>query len=237
MHNFSKKFVVPVLLATTVLSNAIPVCAATTEGFSGLTAESSAALENSESLKNIPEEVFLYLYDLGGSVNIVENLSIEDKDAAGVYFRNGDTANRIEVSTKTIEAGFPNMLPYYLAHEVGHFIYFNADMTDDQKEVLNDLYNRLKPGDVDGSMTPEEVFADGYADYVTDGGFNMLQSEKDMFKAVEQNIVTKYLTAHPDYVAPVKEDEEPDFMTMPVWKLESYGPSVAIPYLEARGLL
>ena len=76
--------------------------------------------------------------------------------------------------------------------------------------MLQERYERLKPGDVDGRMTEEEVFADGYASYVSNDGYGMTDAEKKMFEAYEDSVVEQYCEAHPDYIVPAETEAEPN---------------------------
>lgn len=232
MVKFRRSVISSVLAAAMAASMALPAFAATTEGFNGLTDETKSVLEGSNALENIPEAVFGLLKDRGGSINLVDSIYHEGEEVYGIYYLKGEDPNRIEVSEKTMRDGFPNMLPYYLAHEVGHFIYFNSDVSQEQENVLQERYERLKPGDVDGRMTVEEVFADGYASYVSNGGYGMTDTEKEMFEAYEDSVVNQYCEAHPDYTAPAETEAEPDYASMPLWKLASYGPAIANKYIQ-----
>lgn len=235
MYKFHNKITSAILAAAIAASAAFPALAAPIDSFNGLTEETKNVLENSTVMENIPEAVFGLLQDRGGSVNLVDSIYHKGQEANGIFYLGGAEPNRIEVSEKTMRDGFPNMLPYYLAHEVGHFIYFNADLTDEQMEVLQERYERFKPGDVTGDMTVEEAFADGYASFVNDGGlYYMTDEEKAMFQAVEDSIVAQYCEAHPDYVVPEKAEEEPDYASMPMWQLEKHGSEIANKYIHAR---
>ena len=68
--------------------------------------------------------------------------------------------------------------------------------------------------------------------YVSNGGYGMTDTEKEMFEAYEDSVVNQYCEAHPDYTAPAETEAEPDYASMPLWKLVSYGPAIANKYIQ-----
>ena len=96
-------------------------------------------------MENIPEAVFGLLKDRGGTINLVDSIYHEGEEVYGIYYLKGEDPNRIEVSEKTMRDGFPNMLPYYLAHEVGHFIYFNSDVSQSRRMCCRKDMKGLSP--------------------------------------------------------------------------------------------
>ena len=236
MYLRAKKMATSLVSAALIFSSVSPAYAASIDSVNktDLSDEIVSVINDSKTMKNIPDEVIGLFNDLGGKIDGESGtIAIDgEEDVYGVYWNGGDKNNLIQISTQPAEEGFADMIPYYLSHELGHFIYFAADMTEEQKDTLQNMYERLKSGDVSDSMTVEEVFADGYADYVTSYGYGFLDSEKQMFDEVEENIKDKYYANHPDLADQRKREDkiQPDFATMPTWQLASYGPEIFYQY-------
>ena len=150
-------------------------------------------INNDAAIKRIPDEVMKYFTQVGGEIEFKDRLHTQDGvEAEGIYW----TDNNIEISTATVDAGFPNMLPYNLTHEIGHFVYFNGTLTDEDNAVLNEYYNRMHGRNFDVTST-EEGFAAAY-NTLKNGGYGLSEAEKNMLKRVEQSVVEKYLVGSTD---------------------------------------
>lgn len=227
MNNKIKKNVIGLIVAATTILSVSPVYAANISDIqtSGITDEQKIAINETKSLQNIPSEVIGLLNDKGGKIDFKDNVStLDGRVAEGIYWQGGDKDNSIEILKKdSIDS-----MSYNLSHELGHFIYFNTERTDEENNVLLNYCNKLKAGDVSGTMCIEEAFAHGYSSYVSDDGYYLSDEEKELFDLAEEKIKDQYYENHPDLISQrVREDKlPPDYENMPTWKLASYGPEI-----------
>lgn len=168
-----------------------------TDNTSGFSQENLDLLNNSSDFKKLPQEILLYLKDVGGSLSYQDKVVVNGSEVYGVYTRGGDHNNEIKVSGKTFRDGFPNMFSTYVLHEIGHFVYFNADISDEDKTIIKGIFDRFDTGII-ATNSMEEEFASSFADYFTTGGYYLSDVERQMFKRVTQNIMDKYYNNHPD---------------------------------------
>lgn len=148
-------------------------------------------LETSPKLNRVPEEIMKYFTEVGGKITFKNRLYTEDgREADGIYW----TDNSIELSLRTVEDGFPNMLDYNLLHEIGHFIYFNGTLTEEDNKALDSYFSRMYGKNYDVT-SKEEGFAAAYTTLKqSDEGYGLAEEEKAMLLRVEQSVVEKYLT-------------------------------------------
>lgn len=82
------------------------------------------------------------------------------------------------------------MIDLYLAHEMGHFIYFNINLSEQDQEVLSNLHQRYHGYDTLATIE-EETFAARYASYLY-SDYYLSPEDKAMFARCEQQIVDRY---------------------------------------------
>lgn len=176
----------------------------------GMTAEIQTLMEDSHCMRKLPDTILKIFAEEGGSIHIKSSLFKNDTEAHGMYWADGDKKNQISLSLRTVRDGFPHMMPYYFTHEIGHFIYSNAKMTEEQKAVLQGMHDRFK-NYVVGDVSLAETFADEYASFINDGGYNQSPEEQNMFKEVQQAMMDEYYAAHPE------EEPEQWEPVIPLW--------------------
>ena len=190
-------------------------------------------LNEKNPIKTIPNGVIGYLKDTGGSIVFKQEIpnaeSYNMTAVYGLYHADGTTKNLIEIA---LNAPSNDQIAYNIAHEIGHFIWFNSNIYETDKETIDAMYERFKQGDVSGNMTVEEVFAEQYMSYKSNYGYYLLDAERDMFKKAENLIKDKYYAAH------LEADRAADdaiemaayndmFANMPDWMLyNKFGPDV-----------
>lgn len=150
-------------------------------------------LNEDTAVKAIPDEIFKYHNELGHTVTIKDKLIVNGNEAHGVYYNGGTEDGNIYMSLKTVNDGFPNMLPFYFTHELGHFVYFHGNFSEEDNAVLENYYNRFNGYNF--SITgKEEAFAELYAQVKDRGAtYGITQEEVDMITRVEQSVVDRYL--------------------------------------------
>ena len=154
--------------------------------------EVATKCENSETLAKIPDEIFKYHKLLGGKVTFKPHVtSPEGIVANGLYYTApASKANDIEIATAQGYNGEMGMVDYYLAHEMGHFIYFNTSLSEQDQQILNDMHQRYHGYDPLASSI-EETFAARYASYLY-SDYYLSPEDKAMFARCEQQIVDRY---------------------------------------------
>lgn len=154
--------------------------------------EVATKCENSETLAKIPDEIFKYHKLLGGKVTFKPHVtSPEGIVANGLYYTApASKANDIEIATAQGYNGEMGMVDYYLAHEMGHFIYFNTSLSEQDQQILNNMHQRYYGYDPLASSI-EETFAARYASYLY-SDYYLSPEDKAMFARCEQQIVDRY---------------------------------------------
>lgn len=154
--------------------------------------EVATKCENSETLAKIPDEIFKYHKLLGGKVTFKPHVtSPEGIVANGLYWESpASKANDIEIATAQGYNGEMGMVDYYLAHEMGHFIYFNTSLSEQDQQILNNMHQSYHGYDPLASST-EETFAARYASYLY-SDYYLSPEDKAMFARCEQQIVDRY---------------------------------------------
>ena len=154
--------------------------------------EVATKCENSETLAKIPDEIFKYHKLLGGKVTFKPHVtSPEGIVANGLYWESpASKANDIEIATAQGYNGEMGMVDYYLAHEMGHFIYFNTSLSEQDQQILNNMHQRYHGYDPLASSI-EETFAARYASYLY-SDYYLSPEDKAMFARCEQQIVDRY---------------------------------------------
>lgn len=154
--------------------------------------EVATKCENSETLAKIPDEIFKYHKLLGGKVTFKPHVtSPEGIVANGLYYTAPSSkANDIEIATAQGYNGEMGMVDYYLAHEMGHFIYFNTSLSEQDQQILNNMHQRYHGYDPLASSI-EETFAARYASYLY-SDYYLSPEDKAMFARCEQQIVDRY---------------------------------------------
>lgn len=154
--------------------------------------EVATKCENSETLAKIPDEIFKYHKLLGGKVTFKPHVtSPEGIVANGLYYTAPSSkANDIEIATAQGYNGEMGMVDYYLAHEMGHFIYFNTSLSEQDQQILNNMHQRYHGYDPLASSI-EETFAARYASYLY-SDYYLSAEDKAMFARCEQQIVDRY---------------------------------------------
>lgn len=154
--------------------------------------EVATKCENSETLAKIPDEIFKYHKLLGGKVTFKPHAtSPEGIVANGLYYTAPSSkANDIEIATAQGYNGEMGMVDYYLAHEMGHFIYFNTSLSEQDQQILNNMHQRYHGYDPLASSI-EETFAARYASYLY-SDYYLSPEDKAMFARCEQQIVDRY---------------------------------------------
>lgn len=154
--------------------------------------EVATKCENSETLAKIPDEIFKYHKLLGGKVTFKPHVtSPEGIVANGLYWESpASKANDIEIATAQGYNGEMGMVDYYLAHEMGHFIYFNTSLSEQDQQILNNMHQRYHGYDPLASSI-EETFAARYTSYLY-SDYYLSPEDKAMFARCEQQIVDRY---------------------------------------------
>lgn len=154
--------------------------------------EVATKCENSETLAKVPDEIFKYHKLLGGKVTFKPHVtSPEGIVANGLYYTAPSSkANDIEIATAQGYNGEMGMVDYYLAHEMGHFIYFNTSLSEQDQQILNNMHQRYHGYDPLASSI-EETFAARYASYLY-SDYYLSPEDKAMFARCEQQIVDRY---------------------------------------------
>ena len=129
---------------------------------------------------------------LGGKVTFKPHVtSPEGIVANGLYYTApASKANDIEIATASDYNGEMGMIDLYLAHEMGHFIYFNINLSEQDQEVLSNLHQRYHGYDPLATVE-EETFAARYASYLY-SDYYLSPEDKAMFARCEQQIVDRY---------------------------------------------
>lgn len=162
----------------------------------------------------VPDEIIEYYNSQGGKITFRDSLNVNGQPAGGVY-NTGDKS--ITMSLQSVKEGFPNMVPYYLVHELGHFIYFHGNLTAEDREVLNGLMQRYPSKYTLSDDSAEETFASQYAAF-KNGGYYLNESEKKMFTRVEQSVIDRMLSG--DVSGPSAES---DYHYRGTWKSTDSG--------------
>lgn len=154
--------------------------------------EVATKCENSETLAKIPDEIFKYHKLLGGKVTFKPHVtSPEGIVANGLYYTAPSSkANDIEIATASGYNDEMGTIDLYLAHEMGHFIYFNINLSEQDQEVLSNLHQRYHGYDPLATIE-EETFAARYASYLY-SDYYLSPEDKAMFARCEQQIVDRY---------------------------------------------
>lgn len=154
--------------------------------------EVATKCENSETLAKIPDEIFKYHKLLGGKVTFKPHVtSPEGIVANGLYWESpASKANDIEIATASGYNDEMGTIDLYLAHEMGHFIYFNINLSEQDQEVLSNLQQRYHGYDPLATIE-EETFAARYASYLY-SDYYLSPEDKAMFARCEQQIVDRY---------------------------------------------
>ena len=141
-------------------------------------------LKNSINTKldSIPDEIINQFYDAGGNIVFKDSITYQGKNVKGIFYEN---TNMIEVVNEELSS-------HYLAHEIGHFIYSKAELSNEDKNKLNTLYT------VFGMYGPpftstEETFAELYAFTKTGyGGYYLNQNDYNLIKRIEKSVSEQY---------------------------------------------
>lgn len=154
--------------------------------------EVATKCENSETLAKIPDEIFKYHKLLGGKVTFKPHVTSPGGIAAnGLYYTApASKANDIEIATASDYNGEMGMIDLYLAHEMGHFIYFNINLSEQDQEVLSNMHQRYHGYDPLATIE-EETFAARYTSYLY-SDYYLSPEDKAMFARCEQQIVDRY---------------------------------------------
>lgn len=154
--------------------------------------EVATKCENSETLAKIPDEIFKYHKLLGGKVTFKPHVTSPEGIAAnGLYYTApASKANDIEIATASDYNGEMGMIDLYLAHEMGHFIYFNINLSEQDQEVLSNLHQHYHGYDPLATIE-EETFAARYTSYLY-SDYYLSPEDKAMFARCEQQIVDRY---------------------------------------------
>ena len=144
-----------------------------------------------EDLKNsintkldlIPDEIMNQFYDVGGSITFKNSISYQGKDVKGIFY----------AGTNAIEVVNEELSYHYLAHEIGHFIYLKAELTNEDKNNLNTLYSVF--GMYGAPFTSqEETFAELYAFTKTGyGGYYLNSKDISLIKKIEKSVSDQYI--------------------------------------------
>lgn len=162
------------------------------------TEDIASKMESSDVISKIPDEVFKYHKFVGGKVTFKPVvISPDGVKANGLYWATTDERDNIEISTSQ------DFMDESLAHEMGHFIYFNTSMSDEDKEILNNLHRKYAGYDPSATKI-EETFAARYASYIY-SDYYLTEDEKSMFKRCEEQIAERFNSGFIEALGPGQE--------------------------------
>lgn len=208
-----KKQITTLLLSTMLLSTVIPqTVIASTEYSPGVEAEANNQLDKelSEkygvSIKNASEETRTYIEgaldktnpnilkafnEKGGTITFMDKVIYNGKVVGGLY---SPSTQSIKISTYEEYGMRPQWwMQSDLLHEFGHFVYINGNVSQEQKSVIKDIYNRYHDS-VLSFTSEDETYAQLYSydrEY-QEGKYSFLnglsQSERQVIKDIQSII-------------------------------------------------